>query len=164
MTGEPAVPNAEPAVPNAGAVIGPSPRADLGPSAGARVPVAVILGGPSAEHEVSIVSGTAIAEALADAGHPVREHLIDLDGRWWALPEGHHRSGRPQSAYDDPVALGASGPLLAGEAPRPSASPGSWAARRCADRPIGCSRHWAKNRALWVSLAAMPPSGCWTCS
>jgi D-alanine-D-alanine ligase len=91
---------------------GPGARAN----AGAGVPVAVILGGPSAEHDVSIVSGTAIAEALAAAGHAVREHLIDLDGRWWALPEGHHRSGRPQSAYDDPVALGASGPMLAGEA------------------------------------------------
>jgi D-alanine-D-alanine ligase-like ATP-grasp enzyme len=32
-------------------------------SAGA-VPVAVVLGGPSAEHDVSVVSGTAIAEAL----------------------------------------------------------------------------------------------------
>jgi D-alanine-D-alanine ligase len=80
------------------------------------VPVAVVLGGPSAEHDVSIVSGAAIAEALADAGHPVSEHLVDLDGRWWTLPDGHHRTGRPQSAYDDPAALGARGPLLAGEA------------------------------------------------
>jgi len=29
-------------------------------------PIAVLLGGPSAEHDVSIVSGTAIAEALAE--------------------------------------------------------------------------------------------------
>jgi D-alanine-D-alanine ligase len=88
------------------------------PTLGARPrpPVAVVLGGPSAEHDVSIVSGTAIAEALAGAGHAVSEHLVDLDGRWWALPAGHHREGRPQAAYDDPVALGASGPMLAGEA------------------------------------------------
>ena len=33
-------------------------------------PVVVLLGGPSAEHDVSVVSGTAIAEALTAAGHP----------------------------------------------------------------------------------------------
>jgi len=31
-------------------------------------PIVVLLGGPSAEHDVSVVSGTAIAEALAEAG------------------------------------------------------------------------------------------------
>ena len=31
-------------------------------------PVVVLLGGPSAEHDVSIVSGTAIADALAGRG------------------------------------------------------------------------------------------------
>ncbi len=86
------------------------------PVPGGPVPVAVLFGGPSAEHDVSIVSGTAIAEALAAAGHPVSEHLIDLDGRWWALPTGHVRGDRPAAAYDDPAALGATGPRLAGEA------------------------------------------------
>ena len=38
----------------------------------ASTPVAVVLGGPSAEHDVSIVSGTAIAEALADVRLPGR--------------------------------------------------------------------------------------------
>ena len=33
-----------------------------------RPPIVVLLGGPSAEHDVSIVSGTAIAEALAGTG------------------------------------------------------------------------------------------------
>ena len=51
-------------------------------------PVVVLLGGPSAEHDVSVVSGTAIAAALADAGSSVRQVLIDLDGRWWWLPAG----------------------------------------------------------------------------
>ena len=37
----------------------------------AATPVVVLLGGPSAEHDVSIVSGTAIADALVGAGHPV---------------------------------------------------------------------------------------------
>ena len=86
------------------------------PLAGDRTPVAVVLGGPSAEHDVSVVSGTAIAEALAAAGHPVAEHFIDLEGRWWAMPAGHHREGRPPAAYDDPGAIGARGPLSAGAA------------------------------------------------
>src|SRR5207344_1169136 len=73
-------------------------------------------GGPSAEHDVSVVSGTAIAEALADAGHEVAQVLIDLDGAWWWLPAGHRRADRPARAYDDPVALGSSGPLAVGAA------------------------------------------------
>jgi D-alanine-D-alanine ligase len=77
-------------------------------------PVAVLLGGPSAEHDVSVVSGTAIAAALADAGADVRQILIDLDGGWWWLPPNHRRDGRPAAAYDDPAALGAEGPYTAG--------------------------------------------------
>jgi D-alanine-D-alanine ligase len=76
-----------------------------------RPPVTVLLGGPSAEHDVSVVSGTAIADALADAGHDVEQVLIDLDGAWWWLPAGHRRAGRPAAAYDDPAALGAERPL-----------------------------------------------------
>ena len=81
-----------------------------------RPPIAVLLGGPSAEHDVSIVSGTAIAEALADAGLEVDQILIDLDGGWWRLPAGHRREDRQAAAYDDPAALGASGPKSAGAA------------------------------------------------
>jgi D-alanine-D-alanine ligase len=82
----------------------------------ARPPVVVVYGGPSAEHDVSIVSGTAIAEALAGAGHAVEQRLIDLDGRWWRMPDGHVRADRPGSDYDDPAALGASGPESIGAA------------------------------------------------
>ena len=82
----------------------------------ARPPIVVLLGGPSAEHDVSIVSGTAIADALAEGGDDVRQVLIDLDGRWWWLPADHRRAGRPQADYDDPAALGAEGPLRAGAA------------------------------------------------
>jgi D-alanine-D-alanine ligase len=82
----------------------------------AHPPVAVLLGGPSAEHDVSIVSGTAIAEALVGAGLEVRQVLIDLDGRWWWLPEDHRRADRPGAAYDDPAELGADGPFRVGAA------------------------------------------------
>ena len=79
-------------------------------------PIVVLLGGPSAEHDVSIVSGTAIAAALVDAGAIVRQVLIDLDGRWWWLPADHRRGDRPATAYDDPPALGGEGPVRVGAA------------------------------------------------
>jgi D-alanine-D-alanine ligase len=81
-----------------------------------RAPVVVLLGGPSAEHDVSIVSGTAIAAALAEEGYPVDLVLIDLAGGWWWLPAAHRRGERPAAAYDDPPTLGASGPLSVGAA------------------------------------------------
>lgn len=86
------------------------------PPTGSLPPIVVLLGGPSAEHDVSIVSGHAIADALEDAGHVVSRVLIDLAGAWWRLPAGHRRADRPQAAYDDPPALGASGPLSAAAA------------------------------------------------
>jgi D-alanine-D-alanine ligase len=79
-------------------------------------PVVVLLGGPSAEHDVSVVSGTAIAEALRSAGASVTQVLIDLDGGWWWLPSDHARDGRPAATYDDPRELAAEGPLSVGSA------------------------------------------------
>jgi D-alanine-D-alanine ligase len=82
----------------------------------AQTPVAVVYGGPSAEHDVSIVSGTAIAESLMGTGYPVEQWCLGLDGAWWRLPDGHRRGGRAQSAYDDPSTLGAAGPARAADA------------------------------------------------
>ena len=79
-------------------------------------PVVVLLGGPSAEHDVSVVSGTAIATALAEAGASVRQVLIDLGGRWWWLPEDHRRGDRPPATYDEPTKLNAEGPVAIGAA------------------------------------------------
>jgi D-alanine-D-alanine ligase len=79
-------------------------------------PVAVLFGGPSAEHDVSIVSGTAIAGALVRAGRRVEPVLIDLAGAWWFLPHDHRRDDRPAAAYDDPAVLGAQGPIGLGRA------------------------------------------------
>lgn len=81
-----------------------------------RPPITVLLGGPSAEHDVSVVSGTAIAAALLADGYPTRQVLIDLDGAWWWLPPDHARGNRPGSSYDDPLSLQAEGPLQVGQA------------------------------------------------
>ena len=79
-------------------------------------PVVVLLGGPSAEHDVSIISGTAIADALRADGLSIQEVLIDLEGAWWWLPAGHRRGSRPAATYDDPVALDGDGPYQVGAA------------------------------------------------
>ncbi len=93
--------------------------------------VAVLLGGPSAEHHVSLVSGRAIAAALAERGHDVSGWLLDLDGGWWPLPVAALDPALPLSAFGDPAGLGARGPLsaaaaldvLAASEPRPVVFP-----------------------------------------
>lgn len=46
--------------------------------------VAVIYGGRSSEHEISLQSGASVAQGVRDAGHEVVEVLIQRDGRWLA--------------------------------------------------------------------------------
>jgi D-alanine-D-alanine ligase len=48
--------------------------------------VALLLGGRSSEHEISLQSGASVAAGLREAGHEVLEVLIDKQGRW--LHEG----------------------------------------------------------------------------
>ena len=80
-----------------------------------RIPVAVLLGGPSAEHDVSLVSGRAVAAALRREGHDVDGWLIGLDGSWWELPETALDRALPPTVFDDPASLGARGPRSAAE-------------------------------------------------
>ncbi len=49
--------------------------------------VAVLSGGRSSEHDVSLESGASVAAGLRDAGHDVVAVRIERDGRW--LAEGH---------------------------------------------------------------------------
>lgn len=46
--------------------------------------VAVIRGGRSSEHDVSLRSGAAVAAGLAEAGHEVSDVVITREGRWMA--------------------------------------------------------------------------------
>ncbi|HVA85765.1 MAG TPA: D-alanine--D-alanine ligase [Candidatus Saccharimonadales bacterium] len=79
-------------------------------------PIVVLFGGPSAEHDVSIMSGSAIADGLRAAGLEVQLVLVDLAGGWWWLPADHLRGERPPAAYDAPADLGAEGPRSIGHA------------------------------------------------
>jgi len=57
--------------------------------------VAVLSGGRSSEHEVSLQSGASVAEGLRTAGHEVIPILIERDGRWTrAGDEIELRAGR----------------------------------------------------------------------
>jgi D-alanine-D-alanine ligase len=55
--------------------------------------VAVLAGGRSSEHEVSLSSGGAVRAGLEDAGHDVRWVQVGRDGTW--LHEGERVSVRP---------------------------------------------------------------------
>jgi D-alanine-D-alanine ligase len=46
--------------------------------------VAVLSGGTSSEHEISVDSGASVAKGLRDAGHDVVEVMIERKGRWMA--------------------------------------------------------------------------------
>ncbi|HVR69292.1 MAG TPA: D-alanine--D-alanine ligase family protein [Vicinamibacteria bacterium] len=62
-----------------------------------RLKVALLFGGRSGEHEVSVRSAASVAEGLAGR-HDVLPVLIDHDGGWW-LQEG----GRPRPEGGEPV-------------------------------------------------------------
>jgi D-alanine-D-alanine ligase len=78
--------------------------------------ISVLMGGPSAEHEVSLVSGRAIVAALREREHDVGGWLIDLQARWWRLPPSALDPHLPAKAYRSPDELGATGPLRAAAA------------------------------------------------
>jgi D-alanine-D-alanine ligase len=44
--------------------------------------VAVLIGGRSSEHDISLQSGASVAAGLREAGHEVVEVLLERDGRW----------------------------------------------------------------------------------
>ena len=78
--------------------------------------IAVLLGGPSAEHDVSLVSGRAIATALSGNGHDVSGWLLTLGGDWWRLPQSALDPELPLDAFREPAELGAEGPFTAAAA------------------------------------------------
>lgn len=64
-----------------------------------RLRIAVLSGGRSSEHEISLASGASVAEGLGRAGHEVVRVTIDREGRW-------HADG------SDPIRLEPGGGLL----------------------------------------------------
>jgi D-alanine-D-alanine ligase len=64
----------------------PAPAGPRAPAADARLRVAVLAGGRSAEHDVSLASAESIREGLRDAGHETLLVEITREGEW--LHEG----------------------------------------------------------------------------
>ena len=60
--------------------------------------VAVLSGGRSSEHEVSLESGKSVAAGLEQAGHDVVRILIERDGRW--LRDGEELTLRPMAGLE----------------------------------------------------------------
>ena len=58
----------------------------------ARMRVLVLMGGPSTEHDVSVVSGTGVVRAMNPDRYNIHPVLIDKDGTW-------HWSSRELSPY-----------------------------------------------------------------
>lgn len=69
-------------------------------------PVLLLFGGQSAESDVSVVSGTAIAAALLDAGLRVTQAHIARDGSVRELPVGHRRGDVAPALYTSLSAAG----------------------------------------------------------
>ncbi len=73
------------------------------PARGERLRVAVLMGGPSSEHEVSLTGGANVVRALSGLLYDVRPVIIGREGTWqlpprgWRLPPG--KPGSP-AAFD----------------------------------------------------------------
>ena len=76
--------------------------------------VAVLRGGRSSEHDVSLRSGAAVAAGLREAGHEVAEIVIERDGSTIELPpkrrEAPAAQGLPRQASSPSAAASAARP------------------------------------------------------
>ena len=77
--------------------------------------VAVLSGGRSSEHEISLLSGEAVAEGLEAAGHEVIRILIEKSGAW--IHDGHPvaiRAGEGLAVDGDLLSIDVAFPVLHG--------------------------------------------------
>lgn len=77
--------------------------------------VAVLSGGRSSEHEISLLSGDAVAEGLAAAGHEVIRIQIEKSGTW--ISDGHPvsiRAGEGLEVGGDLLSIDVAFPVLHG--------------------------------------------------
>jgi D-alanine-D-alanine ligase len=67
--------------------------------------VAVLSGGRSSEHDVSLASAKAVLDGLEAAGHECRPIVIDHEGAWWAQDPRGTGTDRRVPARGDRLAL-----------------------------------------------------------
>ena len=70
--------------------------------------VAVLAGGRSSEHEISLASAASIGDGLREAGHTVDVISLERDGRW-------HHQGRQIALRPGGGIMGANGRIAAME-------------------------------------------------
>jgi D-alanine-D-alanine ligase len=70
-----------------------------------RLRVAVVVGGPSAEHDVSLVSGAAVLRALDRQRYAPLRVEIGRDGRWSFGPPEASPDAPPHAALETPLTL-----------------------------------------------------------
>jgi D-alanine-D-alanine ligase len=82
----------------------------------AKVRVAVLAGGRSSEHEISLASARSVADGLDRSRYDVREIEISRDGSTWALSEGSQAELPPGAAPEAglPIPSGDRSPELLG--------------------------------------------------
>jgi D-alanine-D-alanine ligase len=82
----------------------------------AKVRVAVLAGGRSSEHEISLASARSVADGLDRSRYDVREIEISRDGSTWALGEGSQAELPPGAALEAglPIPSGDRSPELLG--------------------------------------------------
>jgi D-alanine-D-alanine ligase len=70
---------------------------------------AVVFGGPSPEHEISILTGLQAERVLTDAGHPVIALYLAPNGSWFEVPAGSEAqdflTGAPRGSRELSVVL-----------------------------------------------------------
>ena len=65
--------------------------------------VALLFGGRSPEHDVSVLSARNVGAALAEAGHAVVPVYVDRAGRWTVEPDGALDADAPEPGAGRPV-------------------------------------------------------------
>jgi D-alanine-D-alanine ligase len=74
--------------------------------------VAVLAGGRSSEHEVSLASARAVIDGLEEGGHECRPIVIDREGGWWPQDPREIGDGRLDSAQRERLGLEPGGGVL----------------------------------------------------
>jgi len=91
------------------------PTNDISPSAGSRLRIAILFGGRSPEHDVSILSATNVVGALDPTRYDVLPIFVTREGRWRLIPDGTalKAAAKVEEAVEISLLPGGQGRLLA---------------------------------------------------
>src|SRR5690606_18599554 len=64
-----------------------------------RLNVAILSGGPSTEHKISLLSGNSIYRAIDKSKYEIHVIGVDHDTQWWYYPEGTFLQNENSAAH-----------------------------------------------------------------